>query len=445
MLVMAVKTQALPPRYSDAQRIASGGMADVYAAEDTELGRKVAIKVLATRFAEDEEIRERFKREALTAARLSGKPHVVTIFDVGEWEGSPFIVMELLEGGTVAERVKAGAVDRGQAIAWLGQAAVALDAAHAERIVHRDVKPGNFLLDDGDELYVADFGIARVLDEAAGGVTVTGTILGTAGYLSPEQAQGQKATPVSDVYGLAVVAYELLTGVRPFERPMLTAEAAAHVHEPPPPPSERADLPVEVDAVFARALAKDPAYRYPSAQALVDDLVDALEGVPPTVVAAPAEAPTVALRRRRRPKRAILLPSALAALLLATGGLAAVFLTSGESGVTTPQRSTPLTHPQTAPPAQVVLPPPPVKHGKGKKKGHHKGKHKGFKKHEKGDESNYGTPVQVTPPPATTPPATTEGTTTEETTTQDTTTTPTATDTTTSAVPITSEEELLPR
>ncbi len=377
---MAVKTHALPPRYSGSQRIASGGMADVYAAEDTELGRKVAIKVLAARFTDDKEIRERFKREALTAARLSGRPHVVTIFDVGEWEGSPFIVMELLEGGTVAERIKAGGVDRAQALVWLGQAAAALDAAHAEGIVHRDVKPGNFLLDDADELYVADFGIARVLDEAAGGVTATGTILGTAGYLSPEQAQGEEATPVSDVYGLGVVAYELLTGARPFERTTLTAEATAHVHEPPPSPSERTDLPVEVDAVFARALAKDPAYRYPSAQALVDDLTGALEGEAPTAVAVPAEAPTVALRRPRRLRRSVLLPSAAAAALLAGGGLAAVFLSSGHSGVTKPPPSRPLTQPPTTAPAPVVS--PPVKHGKGK------GKAKGHEKHGKKGEGD---------------------------------------------------------
>lgn len=423
---MAVTSELLPPRYADGERIAGGGMADIYAAEDTELGRKVAVKVLAARFAEDEDIRERFKREALTAARLSAHPHIVTIFDVGEWNGSPFIVMELLEGGTVAERIQAGGIGREQALAWLGQAADALDTAHAEGIVHRDVKPGNFLLDDGD-LYVTDFGIARVLGDAAGGLTATGTILGTAGYLSPEQARGEEAMPVSDVYGLAVVAYELLTGGRPFERTTLTAEATAHVNEPSPPPSERADLPTAVDAVFARALAKDPAYRYPSARDFAGDLTSVLEGEAPTAVAVPPEAPTVALRRPRRRRRSLLLPSALGAALLGAGGLAAVLLSSGQGGVTKPPPSAPPTHIRSTAPAPAPVVSPPVEHGKGKKKGPKgKGKHKGREKHGEGGEGDQGTPIVVTPPPVTTVPVTapvsTLGTTTVGTTTVDTTT-----------------------
>ena len=156
-------------------------MGDVFAASDLELDRRVAVKVLAERFADDESCRRRFKREALAAARLSGHPHVVTIYDVGEWEGRPFIVMQLLPEGTVADRIKADGIRRGDALKWLEQTAEALDEAHAQALVHRDVKPANLLLDARDDVHVADFGIARILDASTGGITETGSVLGTAG------------------------------------------------------------------------------------------------------------------------------------------------------------------------------------------------------------------------------------------------------------------------
>jgi serine/threonine-protein kinase len=214
-------------------------MGRIFLAEDQELGRRVAVKVLDDRFAGNEQLRQRFKREALTAARLSGHPHVITIFDVGESQGHPFIVMEYLPGGTLGERTRGEAVDPRQALAWLGQAADALDAAHQLGIVHRDVKPANLLFDERDELAVADFGIARIADDPASGMTATGTVLGTAGYLAPEQALGQGATAASDRYALGIVGYELLTGSRPFERGSDTAEAAAHINEPVPSASQR--------------------------------------------------------------------------------------------------------------------------------------------------------------------------------------------------------------
>ena len=240
---MSVATDNLPPRYRSPERVGVGGMGEIYRAEDTTLGRQVAIKVLSERYAEDAAVRQRFKREALAAARLSGEDSTVTIFDVGEWDERPFIVMEYLGGGSIADRLSAG---RGADLAGARlarQAASALDAAHANGIVHRDVKPANLLLDRSDRVHVADFGIAS----AAGldSMTVTGTVLGTAGYLSPEQANGQRATPASDRYALAVVAYELLTGGRPFEAESPTAEAAAHVHAPVPSVCERGpDLPL---------------------------------------------------------------------------------------------------------------------------------------------------------------------------------------------------------
>lgn len=327
---MALKAGALPDRYVDPRPIGRGGMGQIYLAEDRELGRKVAIKVLDDRFAGDEQLRERFKREALAAARLSGHPHVVTIFDVGESQGRPFIVMEYLPGGTLADRRRLRPVEPAEALLWLGHAAEALDAAHELGIVHRDVKPPNLLFDARDDLVVADFGIARVADDTLTGMTATGTVLGTAGYLAPEQALGQPATPASDLYALGVVGYELLTGGRPFERQSETAEAAAHIHEPVPPASERqAGLPRAVDGVFQRALAKDAGERYSSGADFVSALGSALEGREATSRLVPAAPPPV--RRgpsaRGRPPWAFpLLLAALAAALIA--GLVAAVLAS---------------------------------------------------------------------------------------------------------------------
>src|SRR6185436_14807177 len=182
-------------------------------------------------------------------------------FDVGEHAERPFIVMEYLGGGSLEERIRTGgAQEVGQALEWLEQAATALDAAHRHGVVHRDVKPGNLMLDRNGVVHVADFGIAS----AAGtdSLTMTGTVLGTAGYLSPEQAQGDRATPASDRYALAVVAFELLTGTRPYDSESPTAEAAAHVNAPIPSVSARSGLPKELDGVFEHALAKDPARRF---------------------------------------------------------------------------------------------------------------------------------------------------------------------------------------
>ncbi len=301
-------------------------MGEIFHATDSVLGRAVAVKVLGERYADEGAVRTRFTREALAAARLSGEPSIVTIFDVGEWAGRPFIVMEYLSGGSLAEHLaRSGAQQPGQVIAWLEQAARALDAAHRHGIVHRDVKPANLLLDGGDELHVVDFGIAS----AAGmdSLTKTGTVLGTAGYLSPEQAMGARATPASDRYGLAVVAFELLAGSRPFARESSTAEAMAHVNAPVPPISAHGPaLPPELDSVFHRALAKAPADRYSSCAEFAGDLRAALEeaagatsrlapALPPVApVARVALPPSVGAPRRHAPRRwPILLTGLLAA------------------------------------------------------------------------------------------------------------------------------------
>jgi predicted Ser/Thr protein kinase len=330
---VAVELGVLPSRYGDVRLIAQGGMGEVFLAEDRELGRKVAVKLLDTRFSQDEQLRRRFKREALTAARLSGHPHVVTIYDVGEWRGRPFIVMEYLSGGALADRARSAHVDRTHALTWLGQAAEALDAADELGIVHRDVKPANLLIDARGQLTVGDFGIARAVDDTTGGLTAAGTVLGTAGYLAPEQALGQAATSASDRYALAVVAYELLTGGRPFERGSATAEAAAHIHEPVPPASQRGvGLPQAVDRVFERALAKDPAARYPTADAFVSALAAALAASAEPTRVLPAVVPASGRGGSPGSQRSLpWLPLLLAALLLALlGGVAAaVFSTRG--------------------------------------------------------------------------------------------------------------------
>src|SRR3954449_7111802 len=203
LMPAAEHTVSLPDRYRVTRRIASGGMATVYACEDQVLGRLVAVKVLAPAFATDEDAIARFQREARAVAKVSDHPNVVTIYDIGDHAGAAFIVMEYFPGGTVADRLRADEpVPRPTAVRWLEEAASALDHAHQAGIVHRDVKPANLLLDGNGRLAVGDFGIARIAADV--GVTSTGTVLGTAAYLSPEQALGQTATPASDRYALTV-------------------------------------------------------------------------------------------------------------------------------------------------------------------------------------------------------------------------------------------------
>jgi eukaryotic-like serine/threonine-protein kinase len=365
---MAVRTDILPPRYTDVEHVARGGMGDVFRATDTVLGRTVAIKVLAERYAEDEDVKRRFKNEALAAARLSGAPSTVTIFDVGQNDGRPFIVMEFLEGGSLEQLLRRGRPDTADVLRWLEQTAAALDAGHAAGVIHRDVKPGNLLLDGRGELHVVDFGVASAV--GLDSLTMTGTVLGTAGYLSPEQAQGQRASPASDLYGLAVVGWELLTGRRPFESESPTAEAAAHVNARIPAISEYG-MPPELDHVFDRALAKDPNARYDSAA----DFVAALRAALDHAAGATGELATVEEQTYLRPERrrgVVAAAVLLGALVLLGAGLAmaGVFSGNGErqttnvvevttrEGKVTTVRET-VTQPQPPPPAPTPPPTPP--------------------------------------------------------------------------------------
>jgi tetratricopeptide (TPR) repeat protein len=326
---------ALPERYRVVRHIANGGMASVWAAKDELLGRLVAVKVLSPAYAQDERAKRRFLREARAAARLSDCRHVVTVYDIGEHDGRPFMVMEHFAGGTVAERLKRGRpIPRTLALHWLREAAEALDCAHRNAVVHRDVKPGNLLIDERGHLAVGDFGIATVATEAS--VTQTGQVLGTAAYISPEQARGEPATAASDRYALACVAFELLTGRRPYSGEHPAAQARAHVEASVPSASAVGDLPVAVDDVMRIALAKDPARRPATAADLLDALEVALESdvepvAPPTAVTAP-------IVQHRTPRRRWPGLAALAALALVAG--AAIAITLGSGGGSPPRPAT---------------------------------------------------------------------------------------------------------
>jgi len=239
-------------------------MGAVFLAWDHLLSRHVAIKILAAELAPDAVARERFAREAALAGRLGVHPHVVTAYEAGEWEERPYVVFEYMPNGSLAELLaEDGAPAQPKAMRWLAQAADALDHAHAEKVVHRDVKPANLLLDADENLGIADFGVSRRDGEAT--LTTHGAVVGTEGYLAPEQVAGRGATAASDRFALGVVAYQLLTGNLP---------AAA-----------RRQLAPEVEAVFDRALAEEPDRRYPTATAFVDALGAALAAEPaPTLV-----------------------------------------------------------------------------------------------------------------------------------------------------------------
>ena len=306
-------------------------MGEVYRATDSVLSRAVAVKLLSDRYAIQEEARARFRREATAAARLSSAPNVVTVFDVAEHRGRPLIVMEYLEGGSVYERLRDGRVPRDQAMTWLEQAASALDRAHANGVVHRDVKPANLLLDRDGNVHVSDFGIASTTGDDT--LTAPGTILGTAGYLAPEQARGEPATAASDRYALGVVAFELLTGRRPFAGDTPTTEAFAHLHaDVPSATALDPTLSPRVDAVFRRALAKDPAERPATAQELVTELQDALAADVPAPTRVLPEQPTArVVHRSRRLSRGALAALVVTALLVA-GFVTAALVAARDDG-----------------------------------------------------------------------------------------------------------------
>jgi tRNA A-37 threonylcarbamoyl transferase component Bud32 len=256
-------------RYRLEATLGKGGMAEVYRATDTKLARTVAVKVILETHAVEEHFLERFLREARMVASLE-HPNILPVYDFGEENGLPFLVMPYLPGGSLRERLKAGPVPLPLAFSWIAQLADALDAAHAAGVLHRDVKPANVLLGKDDRLFLADFGIAK-MRESQTGLTATGVVVGTPIYMAPEQAQGQVASPATDRYALAVVAFEILSGRPPFEGESALSLMHQHVSTPPPLLSARvAGLPDGLDAVLTRALAKDPAARPPTCRALAE-------------------------------------------------------------------------------------------------------------------------------------------------------------------------------
>jgi beta-lactam-binding protein with PASTA domain len=257
-------------RYRIVRRIGSGGMADVFCAEDAHLGREVALKVLHRRFAQDQEFVERFRREAKSAAGLA-HPNVVGVFDRGEHEGTYYIAMEYLTGRTLKDIVASEAPLSQQRTIDLGvQILHAAGFAHRHGVIHRDFKPHNVIVDEHDHAKVTDFGIARA---GASEMTETGSIMGTAHYLSPEQAQGHAVTASSDLYSIGVMLYEMLAGRLPFEGESAVAIALKHLSEQPPPISgQRPDVHPALEAVVMAALAKDPARRWQTAEDFAEGL-----------------------------------------------------------------------------------------------------------------------------------------------------------------------------
>jgi serine/threonine-protein kinase len=351
---MTGSTPPVPERYADAVLIGVGGMAEVYRATDAELGRPVAVKVLSATLATDEDHRRRFAREARAAARIRS-PHVAAIYDVGEWQGRPYIVMELIAGGTLADRMREGPVTDDEALGWIAQAAAAIDAAHADGVVHRDVTPSNLMLTPDGAVRVVEFGIARVLEgDASATITHTGMAVGTAGYLSPEQARGERGGTASDVYALAVVAYELLTGGRPFGGRSAPAEMAARLREAPPRPSEqRPGLPPAIDPVFARALAIPPERRQESATAFSGDLQAAMAR------GATATAPVVP-EVRSDPRRAGVLAGVAAIVIVAAAVAAAAAGVFGSGGDGRPSEPAAAQAPATTAEVRTVTEPGPA-------------------------------------------------------------------------------------
>jgi serine/threonine-protein kinase len=289
-------------RYRVEQELGRGGMAKVFRGQDTVLGRTVAIKILAPQFADDPNFVTRFRREAQAAARISNQ-HIVSVFDTGSDDGVHYIVMEYVEGKTLAEFLTGGGrimPDRAIDIAMDG--CQALQAAHAQGVIHRDIKPGNIMLTPLGEVKVSDFGIAR-MSTSAETIAETAAVLGTASYLSPEQAQGQAVDGRSDIYSLGCVLYEMVTGRPPFLGESPVAVASKHVLEQPTPPSKlNRDVTPDLDAVILRAMAKNPANRYQSAEEFRADLERVKRGLPVEATPIlPAAAATQALPREPAP------------------------------------------------------------------------------------------------------------------------------------------------
>ncbi len=282
-------------RYELHRRIARGGMADVFLAKDQLLDRPVAVKVLFPQYAAEPTFVARFRREAQAAANLN-HPNIVAVYDWGEHQGTYFIVMEYVEGRTLADIIAAeGPLHPERAADIASEVAVALSFAHRNGTVHRDVKPGNIMITQAGQIKVADFGIARAFGGSDDELTQTGSVMGTATYFSPEQAQGRTVDPRSDLYSLGVVLFEMVVGEPPFLGNTPVAIAYKHVQEPPPRPTSRNPMvPPTMDSIIYRLLQKNLADRYPAAEELRTDLRRFRNGQPLANGSGPVTEPTAA-------------------------------------------------------------------------------------------------------------------------------------------------------
>ena len=311
-------------RYAVEKTLGKGGMATVELAEDTELQRKVAVKRLFASLAGDDVFQERFLREGRMAAALS-HPNLVAVYDVGEEDGLPYIVMEYVDGQTLAELLaRSGPMQPDDAVELLLQVCAGLEHAHAAGLVHRDIKPQNLLIRSDGVVKIADFGIARTLQATQ--LTQVGTVLGTAAYLAPEQAAGEKVTSAADIYSLGAVAYELLTGRTPYEVESL-ADLAQEQRQPPPP---MRDVPPELERAVLRALAFKPSNR-PSAAGFARELGRGETTAVTEVLPRPG---TIHISRR-----ALLALAALVGAGLIAGGLALAY--EGDGGNSPPPQPPP--------------------------------------------------------------------------------------------------------
>jgi tRNA A-37 threonylcarbamoyl transferase component Bud32 len=315
--------EVIAGRYQLEHLVGSGGMSKVYRAHDRLLERTVALKILHEHYSQDEEYVERFRREARAVAQLA-HPNVVTVIDRGEHEGRQYIVFEYVDGENLKELVaREGPLPPKQVVELGLQIARALSTAHSRGVVHRDVKPQNVLLSEEGLPKVTDFGIARSSDVES--VTLTGTVMGTSEYISPEQARGEPVDFRSDVYSLGAILYELCTGEVPFSGENPVSVAMRHLHEPVPSArARRREIPSRLDAAIRRAMAKDPAERFESMDELIAELhacLRALGDGEDTIILPP---PVRARRGRRRGARRVVRALVLSLVALVLVGAAAV-------------------------------------------------------------------------------------------------------------------------